>query len=110
MNDPASATETDLRRDRTGTWFADDRGIDRRLKVSWHPERKLLVLSLWQGDTCTATFRLGVAEVPRLVRTLVDALGQAATRVATSAGSPAPGASLAGARERLARWRTDRRR
>ena len=74
-----SAAKPRPRPDRTGTWFADDRGIERRLKVSWHPERRVLVFSLWQEDTCTATFRLPVADVPRLVTTLVDVLGQAAT-------------------------------
>ncbi len=50
---------------RTGAWFADDRGIERRMKVSWHPERRVLVLSLWQEDTCTATFRLPVGDIRR---------------------------------------------
>ena len=77
------------RPDRTGAWFADDRGIERRLKVSWHPERRMLVLSLWHEDTCTATFRLPVADVARLVSTLVDALGQAATDAAHPPGPAA---------------------
>jgi hypothetical protein len=67
------------RTDRSGTWFADERGIDRRLKVSWHGERRLFVLSVWHRDTCTATFRLPLAEVPRLVSALVEVLGKAAT-------------------------------
>ncbi len=74
-----SAAKPLPRPDRTGTWFADERGIERRLKVSWHPERNVLVLSLWQEDTCSATFRLPVGDVPRLVATLVEALGQAAS-------------------------------
>lgn len=107
MDRPATPSPTKQgspRRDRTGTWFADERGIDRRMKITWHPERKLLVLSLWHEDTCTATFRLGVAEVPRLVGTMVEALGNAAR------GAPDATTPLAGARERLARWRSDRRR
>src|SRR5437764_10309098 len=82
------------RRDRTGTWFADERGIDRRMKVSWHPERRLFVLSVWHEDTCTATFRLPLADVPRLVGTLVEGLGQATGPgpTASSSGSVASGA------------------
>ena len=60
-----------------GAWFADDRGVERRLRVSWHGERRLFVLSVWQKDTCTATFRLPVGEVPRLIRALADGLGSA---------------------------------
>jgi hypothetical protein len=37
------------------------------------------VLSLWQSDRCTGTFRLAVDEVPRLVQALVDGLGSMAT-------------------------------
>ena len=70
---------------RSGTWFADERGIDRRLKVTWHPERRMFVLSVWHRDSCTATFRLPVGDLPRLVRALVDGLGRAATSGATTA-------------------------
>ena len=70
-------------RDARATWFADDRGVHRRLKVTWHPEHKLFVLSIWDGDTCTATFRLPLGEAPRLIGALVDALGQATTSART---------------------------
>ncbi len=72
------------RADRAGTWFADERGIERRLKISWHGDRRLFVLSLWHRDTCTATFRLPLAEVPRLVNTLVEVLGRAAASTTES--------------------------
>lgn len=61
----------------TSSWFADDRGIDRRLKVTWRAEHRLVVLSLWREDQCTATFRLRVADTPRLIAGLVEALGHA---------------------------------
>lgn len=60
------------------TWFADDRGTDRRLKVTWRPEHRLIVLSVWRGGVCTATVRLPLAEAPRLIASLVEALGHAA--------------------------------
>ena len=85
-----SAAARASRADRAGTWFADDRGVDRRLKVSWHPERRLFVLSLWHEDTCTATFRLPLGQVPRLVGVLVDVLGEAVRGAAPSRPSPAP--------------------
>jgi hypothetical protein len=62
----------------SAAWFADDRGVERRLKVTWHPQRRMFVLSVWHRDTCTATFRLPLGEALRLVSTLVEGLGRAA--------------------------------
>jgi hypothetical protein len=70
-------------RDHGGAWFADERGVERRLRVSWHADRQLFVLSLWQGDACTATFRLPLGQVPRLVGALLEGLGEAATGAAS---------------------------
>jgi hypothetical protein len=53
--------------------FLDERGAG--LRVSWHPERDLVVLSVWQGDRCVATFRMPVQDVPRLSGLLAAALG-----------------------------------
>jgi hypothetical protein len=55
-------------------WFSDERTPVRRLKSSWHPEAGVVVLSLWQGDHCTGTFRLPIAGAPDLIHLLVDAL------------------------------------
>ncbi|PPK92123.1 hypothetical protein CLV92_11788 [Kineococcus xinjiangensis] len=46
----------------------------RALRVSSHPEIDRVVLSVWQGSTCVATFRLASADVPDLVRALTAAL------------------------------------
>ena len=55
-------------------WFTDDRTGVRRMGVSSHPESGLVVLSLWQGDTCTATFRLPLRDAPRLIAALAESL------------------------------------
>ena len=57
-------------------FFADVRG--RGLRLTWHPERGLVNLSLWRDDQCVETFWLPLADVPELVGFLVDGLGQAA--------------------------------
>ncbi len=54
----------------TGEVFLDARGDGRGLRVSWHPEVDLVVLSLWRGGTCSGTFRLAVDEVPELIAVL----------------------------------------
>jgi hypothetical protein len=58
----------------TGEVFLDARGDGRSLRVSWHPEADLMVLSLWREQTCAGTFRLRVDEVPALVEVLRGAL------------------------------------
>jgi hypothetical protein len=52
--------------------FLDERGAG--LRVTWHPERDLVVLSVWQDDGCVGTFRLSVEDVPRLRELLAAAL------------------------------------
>jgi hypothetical protein len=53
--------------------FLDERGTG--LRVTWHPERDLVVLSVWQDDRCVGTFRMSVQDVPRLSGLLAAALG-----------------------------------
>jgi len=53
--------------------FLDERGTG--LRVTWHPERDLVVLSVWQGDGCVGTFRMSVQDIPRLSGLLAAALG-----------------------------------
>ena len=45
----------------------DARGGPRALRVSWHPEHSMVVLSIWRGNTCVGTVQVDSAEVPHLV-------------------------------------------
>lgn len=51
----------------SGEVFLDARGGARALRVSWHSEAGVVVLSLWRDGTCAGTFRLSIDEVPDLV-------------------------------------------
>jgi hypothetical protein len=62
---------------RTGTVFLDPRGQDRTLRVTWHQESQLVVLSLWRDNVCAGTFRLTADEVPELIALLRAGLDQA---------------------------------
>jgi len=42
--------------------------------VSSHPSEGVAVVSLWQGQTCTGTFRLPLAEAARMIAVLADGL------------------------------------
>ena len=66
-----------LVRERRRVRIADARDEGRHLDVSWHDERRLVVLSLWHGETCRATFQLPVENAPALMRALTDALTDA---------------------------------
>jgi hypothetical protein len=73
---------------RTGAVFLDPRGEDRSLRVTWHQESLLVVLSLWRDNVCAGTFRLAADEVPDLIallrRGLDDAYDAARDRVERS--------------------------
>jgi hypothetical protein len=71
--------------------FLDERGTG--LRVTWHPERDLVVLSVWQDDSCVGTFRMSVQDVPRLNGLLAAALGD-------WVGQTEASAEVAGDRER----------
>jgi hypothetical protein len=75
--------------------FLDERGTG--LRVTWHPERDLVVLSVWQGDRCVGTFRMLVQDVPRLSSLLAAALGDWVDQAGT--GPEGHGPQEQGARE-----------
>ncbi|NBE97208.1 hypothetical protein [Nonomuraea sp. K271] len=58
-----------------GEVFFDARGQERCLRVTWH--EGTLVLSLWRGEMCTASFRMPMEDVGRLLDTLDDGYAEA---------------------------------
>lgn len=62
---------------RTGEAFLDARGGGRALRVTWHAEADVVVLSLWHDDLCAGTFQLAIEDVPRLLASLHEGLGTA---------------------------------
>ena len=58
----------------TGSIFLDARGGDRALRVSWHEDSGLVVLSLWRENVCAGSFRLAIDEVPVLIEALRSGL------------------------------------
>ena len=73
-----------LRRQEKRHWFSDDRTPARRMGVSWHPENGLMVLSFWQGNECTATFRLPIDDAARLIQILASGLGESVQKPTSS--------------------------
>jgi hypothetical protein len=55
---------------RPGEAFFDARGSSRSMRLSWYADTSMSVFSIWQGGTCTGTFRLPQEELPRLIDAL----------------------------------------
>jgi hypothetical protein len=55
---------------RLGEVYFDVRGESRSMRLSWYADTGVAVFSIWQGGTCTGTFRLPIADLPRMIDTL----------------------------------------
>jgi hypothetical protein len=75
---------------RTVGAFLDTRGDNRALRVTWHhepaPHGPVVLLSMWRGDECAASFRLPMDQVPGLIEALRSGLDQAYDEIATAPG------------------------
>ena len=59
------------------------------MRVSWYADTGVAVFSIWQGDTCTGTFRLPIPELPRMVEALTEGPpGAAGPGPRAAAGEP----------------------
>ena len=76
---------------RLGEVFFDVRGNSRSMRLSWYADTGVAVLSIWQGGICTGTFRLAIADLPRMVETLQRGPGGPRPEW----GSEAPGQTFA---------------
>jgi hypothetical protein len=72
------------------TWFYDTRSPVRRMGVSSHEGDSTMVISLWQGDVCTGTFRLPAHEAARLISTLAYGMTEAISGQGPPSTDPEP--------------------
>jgi len=68
--------------------FLDPRGDERALRVSWHAEAGVVVLSLWRDNVCAGSFRLAASDVPEMIEVLREALDASYRHAPTRAGLP----------------------
>jgi hypothetical protein len=73
-----------------GEVFLDARGNGRALRLTWHHEADVVVLSLWREDMCAGTFRLATADVNAFVDALVDGIRDEVDVSADPHGPDAP--------------------
>ena len=57
-----------------GAVLPDVRGPERWMRVTWHDENGVVVLSVWRAGSCVATVRVDRGDVPTLVNVLVEGL------------------------------------
>ena len=55
-----------------GEAFPDARGDGRTMRVTWHGDERLVVISLWRSGRCTATFRMPADDLPAFLTALTD--------------------------------------
>lgn len=54
----------------------DQRGEGRALRVTWHHEASLAVVSVWREDRCVGTVHVAAADVPTLIAVLAEGLAE----------------------------------
>jgi hypothetical protein len=75
MAEPGGGREAEvLALPSSGELVSDARGGGRWMRVTWHDEADLVVLSLWKQASCVGTLRLERSQVPALVNALVSGL------------------------------------
>ena len=57
-----------------GAVLPDARGDGRALRVTWHDEVGVVVMSVWRDNVCTTTVRLTPAEAADLIEVLAAGL------------------------------------
>jgi hypothetical protein len=76
---------------RLGEVFFDVRGSSRSMRLSWYANTGIAVFSIWQGGTCTGTFRLPLDDLSRLVESLGRGLPDDPADLASPTGPIAMG-------------------
>lgn len=54
----------------------DERGEGRALRVTWHHDVGVAVVSVWRQDRCVGTVRVPAEEVPGLIAVLTEGLAE----------------------------------
>ena len=70
-----------------GAVLADARGEGRAVRVTWHGEAGIVVLSVWRDNVCTASVRLAPTEAVELIHTLAAGLPDVTSAPGSAAGA-----------------------
>ncbi len=67
---------TPLRLPRRRGIVLDERGEGRALRVTWHHEASVAVVSVWRDDRCAGTVHVAAEDVPTLIAVLTEGLSE----------------------------------
>ncbi|MFC4149606.1 hypothetical protein ACFO0M_25440 [Micromonospora mangrovi] len=79
-----------------GDLFTDVRGDDRTMRVSYHPDRGAVVVSLWSGTLCRGSFRMPVDDLDRLTALLAEIRSSTVPATPAAPAGGGSGAAVAG--------------
>lgn len=71
-------------------WFYDTRSPARRMGVSVHPDQGVFVISFWQGDSCSGTFRMPLADADAVITVLARGMASAVPPATLEPSPPTP--------------------
>jgi hypothetical protein len=54
----------------------DRRGQGRALRVTWHHEASVAVISVWRDDRCSGTVQVAADDIPALIAVLAQGLAE----------------------------------
>jgi hypothetical protein len=87
----------------------DVRRDDTFMRVTWHEESDVFVVSHWRGEVCIAATRVPAGAAPDLINLLLRGLAESAGRRASSLSSPpSRSEALIHRVRRLFGWRPNR--
>jgi hypothetical protein len=67
----------------------DVRRDDTFLRMTWHADERIFVVSHWRGEACVAATRIPVEAAPELVNLLVKGLAESASAPPAEVRRPA---------------------
>lgn len=85
-------------------FIEDVRGNDAFLRATWHPETRVVVISHWSGELCTAATPIPIDEASTLIGLLVNALQEAVVPAVPAAVAPASEKLRTGLLTRITSW------
>jgi hypothetical protein len=84
----------------------DVRRDDTFMRVTWHPESNVFVVSHWRGEVCVAATRIPPEAAPDLVNLLVKGLAESVAATSTAATSVRPTTRIRRMLSAVRGWRT----
>ena len=71
-------------------YLPDLRGTDQYVRMTWHPVGRVVVVSHWDGERCTAASQMDIGDAREVIALLTEALTDASQHTPPATAAPAP--------------------